>query len=184
MKTATKTIAAVTAIVAGAFIIQSAVAGPGYRGFGGPGMMGPGMMMGQGGPGHYGMMNHMMGSPMSTTTSFDAKWAETTKADLGITPDQTQVWDAYVDAVKEDIETHQALRDSMDPQAMHELSWDDHRGVMQSHWETRQELADAVNKARTDLIAQLNPQQKSKAQYLLGQQGRGGFGPMAHGFRR
>lgn len=200
MKTATKTIAAVTAVVAGAFVVQAAIAGPGgHPGFGGPGMMGhggPGMMMqgpgqgygpGQGfgpGMGHQGMMGHMMGSPMRTQTTFDPAWAETAKTDLGITAEQTPAWTAYVDAVKNQIETHQTLRDSMDPKTMHELSWDDHRGVMQSHWETQQELTEAVTTAKTELLAQLTPKQQSKANYLLGQQAYANHGPMGRGMYR
>ena len=198
MKTATKTIAVVGALVAGAFVVQAAVAGPGgHPGFGGPGMMGqggPGMMMqgpmqgyGQGfGPkaGHHGMMGHMMNSPMRTQFSFDPAWAETAKTDMGITAEQTPAWTAYVAAVKDQIETRQAIHDTMDPKAMHELSWDEHRGVMQGHWETQQELAAAVNKAKTDLFAQLTDKQQSKASYLLGQQTHAGFGHMGRGFYR
>jgi uncharacterized membrane protein len=129
---------------------------------GGGSMMGPGMMFGGG-------------------WLPDAKALEKAKAEIGIKPDQESVWKAYADAIQASFDTATGIHQSMDPQAMHQMSPEDRTAFMQGVWQSRKESLDAVAKARQDLFASLSDVQKAAAEKTLGTTapGYGGYGMMA-----
>lgn len=126
-------------------------------GYGGMGMMGGGMMMG--------------------AATFDEDWADKAKEKLGITGKQEDAWAAYVKAVRESFDNMQALRESMDPKAMHEMSQEDRVEFMKNMQQSRSEDAATVTKAAENLYGVLTDEQKKAASYVLpGSMTGGGYG--------
>ncbi len=149
-----------------------------------PGWQGP--MMG----GHPGMMGARAqggGSLMGPGMVFgggwlaDAKTLEKAKVEIGITPEQEKAWKAYSDAIQASVDTATGIHQSMNPQAMHQMSPEDRTAFMQGIWQTRSESLGAVAKARQDLFASLSDVQKATAEKTPGTAapGYGGYGMMA-----
>jgi hypothetical protein len=136
----------------------------------GPGMMsGPGMMNRGYGPGP-GMM--MGGCPMFDTTTdgralmFTEGRVAFLKAELGITDGQKAVWDAYADAIKNNLQSMQGMHLMM--KTVFEAKTpverlDAHVGAMES----RLTALKAVKPALATLYAALTDEQKKKADELL-----------------
>ncbi len=170
MKTATKRTLGIAAAVAIAIGSASAVfahgggpgSGGGYGGMGsGHGMMGGGMMggggmmRGQGAAGGYGMMS-FMGEGAEAVESRLATAHET----LGITPDQETAWQGFVTAARGKAE-FMAAQHSAGP-AM---------GSTQTHLARMQvgsQMMTELSSAATKLYDTLTPDQRAKADFLLG----------------
>lgn len=149
---------------------------------------GPGMMMGQGGMmgGGSGMMgggSGMMGSGMmggacgmmmgglaadgELDTHVDGRVAFL-EAELGITPDQQDVWDGYADALRSNadamVSMHRKMRGAMGQQdGAPTARLDLHIDMMKS----RLAALEALKPATEALYGALTPEQKQKANRLL-----------------
>jgi hypothetical protein len=142
--------------------------GPGTMG--GPGMMqGPGMMGGPGmmqGPGMMGGPGMMQGPGMMGQQGVNpAERLAAVKTELGITADQEAAWNSYAEALQAHVAQGQTMHQSMwsgqgyDPDA--------HNAQHRAMWESRQQVANALQ----NLHSVLTPQQQQQARTLLGQGG-------------
>jgi hypothetical protein len=129
--------------------------GRGMMGQGGMGMMGPGMhgMMGQG------MMNDL-GPMMEGRLAY-------TKAELGITAEQTAAWDDYAKVVKARMTSMQKARAAM-MKAMHSGSALERLDARTKAMENMVEGLKAERPAIETLYNALSDDQKKKADALLG----------------
>ena len=124
-----------------------------------------------------------LGSPVKVVKSFDEAWAARVKAALAITADQAPAWNAFIQALKDQIETMAALHDSMHGDGAPQISRADHRSIHKSHQQQRQELMREVEYAGMDLFDRLDPEQQGKAKYLISKytKDQGGMGKGAKG---
>ncbi len=194
MKRTMKFLLATAAVGGVVFAGSMAFAGPGMwgwgggpgncpyaqQGWGGPGMMGgqgwnnPGM---QGGPGwgNPGMQGGpAWGGPAAAQASIEDV-LNSAKTKLAIRVDQEEAWNGYVKAVTGRIESRKALRESMNPQTMREMSAEDRLAFMQGMHETRAQGLKAQADSEKALLAVLDDDQKKAAVTLLS----GGFGRQA-----
>jgi Spy/CpxP family protein refolding chaperone len=110
--------------------------------------MGGGMMGMMGGNGHMGQYTQVKPATL-----------EELEKKLELTDKQKPAWEAYVNTVKDVEENFTALHESMDPQAMHEMTLEDRRIFMQSVWESRNEDSKALQAAQSKLFEVLTPEQ-------------------------
>jgi hypothetical protein len=160
-------------------------AGAAVYAHGGPGF-GPGAMMGgwggqhgmMGGPGGMhgfgGGQGHMWsGDPVAYT---DVRLTDL-KETLGITAEQEETWNSYVEAVRGRAQLMVAHREIMRNSGGPEMTTDQRIGLMQQGADQMQRIATAT----ADLYAILSAEQKSKADESLGtgfRRGpRHGYGP-------
>lgn len=178
MKTRTKKLigaAAVSGLILAAGAAVYAHGGPGY----GPGMGWGGqhgMMGGHGGMHGFGGSGFMRGGD---PVAYADERLDALKADLGISADQENAWNAYADAVRAKAQLMVAHRQIMHSSGGPQLNTEQRVNMMQQGAEQMQNLA----KATGDFYATLSPEQQSKADELLGRQfGHGprfGGGPRA-----
>jgi len=143
--------------------------GPGTMGPGARSMMGPGMMHGQEQNSSGGMMG---GCPMMGTATGEqaGTFAEGRiaflKTELSITDAQKDVWDAYADAIRHNLQSMQGMRQMM--KAGFEAKTpierlDAHIATMESRVAALKEVKPAL----ANLYAALSSEQKQKADELL-----------------
>ena len=101
------------------------------------------------------------------------------KTELGIRPEQTAAWDAYVKALQANTEQMRSIHDGIDFDTMRAMSWKDMQAFMAGVHDQRAAAFKTVEAAATKLIASLDDGQKSKA--LLPELLHTGFGPGRHG---
>ena len=138
-------------------------AGPGYgppgdgqSGYGPMGNGPMGFMHGRGGSG-------MMGGPGGFGFADPTARLDTLKTALAIRPEQTAAWDGYVKAVRDGAAQMQALRGSVDFDALRAMSWKEHQAFMASMFDKRAQAFKAVQAAATTLLAALDDTQKTHA---------------------
>ena len=132
--------------------------GQGGKGMMGRGMMGPGMMMGMG-------AGMMMGQE-DLKAMVEGRLAYV-KTELSITEEQATAWKAYEDAARADVQSMQTVHQAM-MTAMQSGSAIDR---MQTHITMMQARLDALKvlePAAETLYQALTPEQKKKADTLLG----------------
>jgi hypothetical protein len=130
----------------------------------GPGMMGHGMIKGHGmvkgmGPG---MMHGRAGSGWA-----DPAELETLKTELEITAAQEQAWAKYAKAVQDAAAGMKSTRESVDPETVGKMSPADRYAFVSKMREQAQVRFGAVKSAADELLATLDPSQKSKAVDIL-----------------
>lgn len=161
---------------------QMPMMGPGMGMMGGCPMMGGGMGMGMMGPGMQGMMGPgmmgnmpmglgpmgmgmgpgmMMGGPM-----MEGRLAYL-KAELGITPEQAAAWDGYVSAAKARGDAMQSMHTTM-MQAMQSGTAMERMNAHTTAMQSMVESMNALKPATETLYKVLSPDQKKKADMLLG----------------
>lgn len=111
----------------------------------GGGMMG--MMMG-GGYGH--MSQYSQIKPLTT---------DELKTKLKLTDEQIPAWTAYINTLKTTEENFETQHESMDPQTMHEMSFEDRQNYMKSMWDAHSEDAKALETAEAALLKVLTAEQ-------------------------
>ncbi len=133
-------------------------AGPGYgpMGYGSMGYGPMGFMHGGGGPG-------MMGGWGGPGFADPAVRLDALKTELAIRPEQTAAWDAYVKAVQDSAGQMQAMRGSMDFDAMRAMSWKDLQAYLGKLHDQHAQAFKAVQAAATTLLAALDDAQKTHA---------------------
>lgn len=154
MSKTTKAICIVAGIAAIGLFGASAFAqrGPGY----GHGHMGMGM--GPGGMGEGPMMGNF-GDPASRLS--------TLKAELGIRPDQTAAWDAYVQVVTETAAERRNHAQQIKPGAMRNMQPADREQHFTTMQAQRQAAQAKVKAAAEALVANLDDTQRAKASSSL-----------------
>lgn len=182
---------AVTTVLAGGWALAQSV-GQGPMGFGppfmrghGPDGMGPGMMRGMGhGPGMMQGMDHGMGPGMMkghgmmkgmgpgmmhgrAGLGIDAAQLEALKTELKITAAQEQAWSKYAKAVQDAAATMKTTRESVDPEAVSKMTPADRYAFVSKMREQAQTQFGAVKAAADELLAILDPSQKSQAMQIL-----------------
>ena len=177
-------IAVTTVLASGWALAQSTGHGP--MGFGppfmrgqGPDGMGPDMMKGMGhGPGmmghgmmkDHGMMKGMGPGMMQGRAGMglaDPAQLDTLKTELKITASQEQAWGKYAKAVQEAAARMKTTRESVDPETVRKMSPADRYAFVSKMREQAQERFGAVKAAAHELLATLDPTQKSKAVEIL-----------------
>ena len=165
MKSRTKKLigtAAVSGLILAAGAAVYAHGGSGY----GPGMKWGGqhgMMGGYGGMHGFGSSGFMRGGdPVAYT---DEQLVDL-KANLGITADQEDAWNTYTEAVRGKAQLMVAHRQIMHSSGGPPLNMEQRIDLMQQGAEQMQRLATAT----ADFYATLSPEQKSKANELIGRQ--------------
>ena len=163
-------VAVTTVLASGWALAQSAGHGP--MGFGppfmrgqgpdgmdhGPGMMSHGMMKGMG----PGMMHGRAGLGLAGPAQL-----ETLKTELQITASQEQAWGKYAKSVQDAAASMKTRRESVDPEAVRKMSPADRYAFVSKMREQAQERFGAVKAAADELLATLDPTQKSKAVEIL-----------------
>lgn len=134
--------------------------GPGMQGMMGPGMMGN-MPMGMGPMGMGMGPGMMMGGPM-----MEGRLAYL-KAELGITPEQAAAWDGYVSAAKARGDAMQSMHTTM-MQAMQSGTAMERMNAHPTAMQSMVESMNALKPATETLYKVLSPDQKKKADMLLG----------------
>jgi len=176
---------AVTTVLAGGWALAQS-AGHGPMGFGPPFMrgqgadsMGPDMMKGMGhGPGmmghgmmkDHGMMKGMGPGMMQGRAGMglaDPAQLDTLKTELKITASQEQAWGKYAKAVQEAAARMKTTRESVDPETVRKMSPADRYAFVSKMREQAQERFGAVKAAADELLATLDPTQKSEAMEVL-----------------
>ncbi|HVC60093.1 MAG TPA: Spy/CpxP family protein refolding chaperone [Acetobacteraceae bacterium] len=166
--------AAVVAIGGVSLVAVARTAGPGY----GPGGFGPmgygamGFMHGHGGPG-------MMGGWGGRGFADPAARLDALKTELGIRPEQTAAWDAYVKAVRDGAAQMQAAHGGIDFDKLRAMSWADMQSYMGALHDKQAAAFKSVQAAATTLLAALDDGQKTHA--LLPALENAGPGMMAWG---
>lgn len=167
---------AATTVLAGGWALAQSV-GHGPTGFGPPfmhgqgqghdgmgrGMMkgmrhGPGMMQGMG----PGMMHGSAGMGLA-----DPAQLETLKTELKITAAQEQAWSKYAKAVQDAAASRKTARESIDPETVRKMNPADRYAFVSKMREQAREGFTAVKAAADELLATLDPTQKSKAVAIL-----------------
>lgn len=117
--------------------------------------------MGPFGGGHY-MMAGMMGGhgPMHQSQQIKQVSFDELQAKLNLTEEQLPLWQDYVKTATEVQDNMQAHYESMDPQTMHEMSFEDRQTYMQSIWEERSEDVKSLHGVYDKLYASLTPEQQ------------------------
>ena len=145
---------------------------PGMMGPGARSMMGPGMMRGQGQNGSGDMMGMTGSCPMmggatgEQARTFAEERIAFLKTELSITDAQKNVWDAYADAIRHNLQSMQGMRQMM--KAVFEAKTpierlDAHIATMESRVAALKEVKPAL----ANLYAALSSEQKQKADELL-----------------
>ncbi len=141
----------------------------------GAGMMGPGgspgTMMREWNQGSGGMMGMMSGCPMMAsqggpTSTFAAGRIAFLKAELAITDAQKDVWDAYAEAIKRNLQNMQSMRQTMKTVFDAKTSverLDAHINAMESRLTALKNIKPALDK----LYSALSDDQKKKAEEIL-----------------
>lgn len=155
---------ALTTVLAGGWALAQSV-GHGPMGFGppfmrgqGPDGMGPGMMKGMG----PGMMHGRAGLGFA-----DPAELETLKTELEITAAQEQAWAKYAKEVQDAAAGMKSTRESVDPETVGKMSPADRYAFVSKMREQAQVRFGAVKSAADELLATLDPSQKSKAVDIL-----------------
>ena len=134
--------------------------------------MGPGWGMGPGyggGPGAGGGPGYWMGpGMMGAAWNFDPAWFDQAKKTIGIKPDQEKAWTQYVDAVRKNVQSIQAMHANMASDTFWKMSFDERQAYMLTQHNNRIEQATEVAQARDALFKELGADQQRAASGLLG----------------
>jgi hypothetical protein len=109
---------------------------------------------GRGGPGRFG-------------SGFDPARLDSAKKEIGVTAAQEQAWTKYASTLKEVADARKARRDSIDRDAMRQMSTDDHRKFRDAMIEQRRKEQDQLNAAIDGLVGSLDEKQVAIAKEVL-----------------